>query len=236
MHVKQQRAHMDGSIHSQHRAKTMEPIPSTLPEEVRPKDKKNEDTLHKVDRCWRTFYMVLMIWFLCDNILYYNDVVVYSILAVGYQCKTGLHSANISSTRTRSRSGAFLDALGSGRLGDAIGALKPGSDPNSGDRHQHQHHRRRRHGDEYYHYDDDDDEDDGYYYHEDARPRRRHRSTHTADRHGRSRASRQSASTGPDLRQAAEAAAAAGIVEAWRSRCDGDRAATGRGRSTSSRA
>lgn len=63
----------------------MEPIPSTLPEEVRPKDKKNEDTLHKVDRCWRTFYMVLMIWFLCDNILYYNDVVVYSILAVGYQ-------------------------------------------------------------------------------------------------------------------------------------------------------
>ncbi|KAI1762239.1 hypothetical protein GGR53DRAFT_532800 [Hypoxylon sp. FL1150] len=139
-----------------------------------------------------------------------------------------------SGTRTRSRSGAFLDALGSGHVGDAIGALKPGSDPNSGDRH----HRRSRNDDYHYYgdnprrhrssrYDDYPSGDDGYYY-EEMRPRRRHRSTHTSDHHhGRDRKGRdrRSVSTGPNLKQAAEAAVAAGVVEAWRSRRDADRTA-----------
>ncbi|KAI6087334.1 hypothetical protein F4821DRAFT_236237 [Hypoxylon rubiginosum] len=141
-----------------------------------------------------------------------------------------------SSTRPRSKSGAFLDALGSGNVRDAIGALKPGSDPNSGDRH----HRRSRGDDDYYYderprhrhsrYDDYPSGEDDYYY-EETRPRRRHRSTHTSDHHhgrdgrGRDRPSRRSISTGPNFKQAAEAAVAAGVVEAWRSRRDGDRTA-----------
>ncbi|XXG96820.1 hypothetical protein Hte_003111 [Hypoxylon texense] len=153
-----------------------------------------------------------------------------------------------SSTRTRSRSGAFLEALGGGRVREAIGALKPGSDASSGDRHRH---RRSHHHDDddyYYYYDekplrrhshydeyltDDDDGGGGEYYYEETRPRHRHRSSHAEqrrshhdhDKRARSRPSRRSASTGPNLRQAAEAAVAAGVVEAWRSRRDRDRTA-----------
>ncbi|KAI4868738.1 hypothetical protein F4820DRAFT_408613 [Hypoxylon rubiginosum] len=134
-----------------------------------------------------------------------------------------------SSTRTRSRSGAFLEALGGGHVRDAIGALKPGPDPSSEDRH---HHHRRHHGDDdYYYYDEylSDDGDDDYYYYEETRPHQRHRSTHTErrshDKRVRDRPSRRSASTGPNLKQAAEAAVAAGVVEAWRSRRDRDRTA-----------
>ncbi|KAI1396183.1 hypothetical protein F4819DRAFT_145702 [Hypoxylon fuscum] len=128
-----------------------------------------------------------------------------------------------SSTRHRSRSGAFLDALGEGHFGDALGALKPGSTPTSGDYHRPRRDmiekpRRRSHYDDYL-------SDDDYYY-EDTRPHRRQRSTHTdrrgSDRKGRDKTLKR-ASTGPNLRQAAEAAIAAGAVEAWRSRNDRDR-------------
>ncbi|KAI1781350.1 hypothetical protein F4818DRAFT_35510 [Hypoxylon cercidicola] len=141
-----------------------------------------------------------------------------------------------SATRTRSRSQAFLEALGGGHVRDAIGALKPGSDPNSGDRH---HRHRHRHDDDYYYQDeatrhrhssyDEYPSDDEYYYYEETRPHRRHRSSHTDrhthDRRARDRPSRRAASSGPNLKQAAEAAVAAGVVEAWRSRRDRDRTA-----------
>ncbi|KAI0181150.1 hypothetical protein GGR52DRAFT_21144 [Hypoxylon sp. FL1284] len=152
-------------------------------------------------------------------------------------------------TRHRSRSRAFIEALGHSNVRDAIGAFKPGSDPG----HHHSHQRsRRHHDDDYYddYYDDSppprhrgrhdrryddaypsDEEDDYYHEREARRPRRprRHRSTHHGDRRDRDRRPsskrRRAASMGPNLRQAAAAAAAAGIVEAWRSRRDADRMA-----------
>ncbi|KAI1340787.1 hypothetical protein F5Y15DRAFT_377920 [Xylariaceae sp. FL0016] len=145
------------------------------------------------------------------------------------------HDNTHSSTRHRSRSRAFLDAVNDHSLRGAVTALKPGSSSESSrsrsrdrDRHDHRHHSQRsqhhhhqhhprgRHHDEYEHRD---------------RPRR-HRSTHHhhhhpshshSDARHRHHHHRRASSAGPNLKQAAGAAVAAGMVEAWRSRGEGDR-------------
>ncbi|KAH8167397.1 hypothetical protein CIB48_g843 [Xylaria polymorpha] len=138
--------------------------------------------------------------------------------------------------RSRSRTDAFLDALESGHVREAIGTLKPTSQSHDGQGHRHRHH-----GYDYYgeghrrsRYDDHYPREDE---HEGARPRR-HRSAHSdkylddrrgrSSGHGRSHHRRSSTSHGgsggPDLKQAAGAAVAAGVVEAFRSRHDPDRA------------
>ncbi|KAI1167758.1 hypothetical protein F5B18DRAFT_601211 [Nemania serpens] len=144
--------------------------------------------------------------------------------------------------RSRSRTDAFLDALESGQVREAVGALKPSR---SSDGHGHRHHSSRGH-DHYYdeaavrrsRYDDGYPRDDGYYYYESSPRPRRHRSTHSEghhdDRrvhhsghhsHGHSRHQRSSSSSGgPDFRRAAGAAVVAGVAEAWRSRHEADRA------------
>ncbi|KAI1738920.1 hypothetical protein F4680DRAFT_152736 [Xylaria scruposa] len=149
-------------------------------------------------------------------------------------------SSHGRSHRSRSRADAFLDALESGQVREAIGTLKPSSQSHDG--HRHRHHdtrvyeyyderpsRRSRH-DDYY------PPEDGYYYDEGTRPRR-HRSAHSDkydDRRGRSsghhshghshhRRSSSSHGAGPALKQAAGAAVAAGVIEAFRSRHDADR-------------
>ncbi|KAI0479633.1 hypothetical protein F4859DRAFT_513137 [Xylaria cf. heliscus] len=159
--------------------------------------------------------------------------------------------------RSRSRTDAFLDALESGQVREAIGTLKPTSHSHDGHRHHHHHHDSRAH-DHYsegapHHrrsrYDDYYPPEDGLYYDEVARPRRHlsaHSDRHYDDRRGRSSGGgghnhghsshhhhhhnhnhrkRPSSSHGPDLKQAAGAAVAAGVVEAFRSRHDPDRTA-----------
>ncbi|KAI1075682.1 hypothetical protein F5B20DRAFT_558996 [Whalleya microplaca] len=139
------------------------------------------------------------------------------------------------SKRHRSKSKAFLEALEGGHFRDALGTLKPGSNPSSND-----HYRHRQNGDDYYSYDEspydershhrhsryDDYPSDEEYLYEETKPSRRHRSTHTHrrdyDRKGRQQHLKR-ASSGPDLKQAAGAAVAAGLVEAWRARYDRDR-------------
>ncbi|TGJ88685.1 hypothetical protein E0Z10_g74 [Xylaria hypoxylon] len=138
--------------------------------------------------------------------------------------------------RPRSRTGKFLDALESGRVREALGGSKPS---HSSTGHRQRHHNTREWG--YYdegpprrsRYDGHHPQEDGYYRDSSPRPRR-HRSAHSArlydDRrghhsHGHSRHRRASSSHGgPDFKQAAGAAVAAGVVEAWRSRHDADRA------------
>ncbi|KAF2973414.1 hypothetical protein GQX73_g169 [Xylaria multiplex] len=135
--------------------------------------------------------------------------------------------------RPRSRADNFMDALESGRVREALGELKPSRSSNG--------HRQRHHGAREYDYYDEGPTrrgrydvyypgEAGYYYESSPRPRR-HRSAHSErhhdDRrrhhgHGHKRAS--SSHGGPDLKQAAGAAVAAGVVEAWRSRHDADRA------------
>ncbi|KAI0100142.1 hypothetical protein GGR51DRAFT_533217 [Nemania sp. FL0031] len=150
-------------------------------------------------------------------------------------------------TRSRSRTDAFLDALEGGHLREAVGTLNP-TRPSDGHRHRHQHHSSRGHdyNDEavvrHSRYDNYYPQEDRYYYESTQRPRR-HRSVQSdryyEDRRGRSghhghghshshshghghrRAS--SSHAGPDLKQAAGAAVAAGVVEAWRSRHDANR-------------
>ncbi|KAI1182556.1 hypothetical protein F5B17DRAFT_419954 [Nemania serpens] len=143
--------------------------------------------------------------------------------------------------RSRSRVDTFLDALESGHVREAVGALKPSR---SSERHEYRDHRGRGH-DHYYdeevavhrsRYDDDYPRDHEYYYYESIPRPHRHRSTHSDghhdDRrhysehhsHGQSRHHRSSSSSGPDLRHATEAAVAAGVVEAWRARHEPDRA------------
>ncbi|KAI1199660.1 hypothetical protein F5X97DRAFT_341433 [Nemania serpens] len=144
--------------------------------------------------------------------------------------------------RSRSRTDAFLGALESGQVREAVGALKPSR---SSDRHGHGHRHHGSRGHDHYYdevavrrsrYDDEYPRDQGYYYESSTVPRR-HRSTHS-DGHrddrrahhgghhsrGHSRHRRASSSSGPDFRQAAGAAVAAGVAEAWRSRHEPDRA------------
>ncbi|KAH9987488.1 hypothetical protein F4779DRAFT_611386 [Xylariaceae sp. FL0662B] len=135
-----------------------------------------------------------------------------------------------NSKRYRSRSGAFLEALEDGHLGDALGAVKPGFNPNAGDHH----HRHRSSDKKYYHADgrprhQHRNHDDDKYYRKETRPHQRHRSTHTDlpdyDRRGHRERQLSRSNSGPDLRQAAEAAAVAGLIEAWRARDDRDQTA-----------
>ncbi|KAI0861594.1 hypothetical protein F4860DRAFT_165233 [Xylaria cubensis] len=154
-------------------------------------------------------------------------------------------SSHSRAHRSRSRADAFLDALESGQVREAIGTLKPSSQSRDG--HRHRHHDTQVY--EYYgegpsrrnRYDDYYPQEDGYYYDDDGpRPRRRHRSAHSDkyyydDRRGRSsghrsshehshhRRSSSSHGAGTDLKQAAGAAVAAGVVEAFRSRHDPNR-------------
>ncbi|KAI1424068.1 hypothetical protein F5Y12DRAFT_753762 [Xylaria sp. FL1777] len=152
--------------------------------------------------------------------------------------------------RSRSRADNFLDALESGRVQDAVRELGP-SHPHphhhhsSGHRHRSHHHHHHHNSGEYDYdvpsrrsrYDVYYPQDSGGQYYDVSSPRpRRHRSAHSErhydDRRGRSGHShshshhrRASSSVGgPDLKQAAGAAVAAGVVEAWRSRHDADRA------------
>ncbi|KAI1751699.1 hypothetical protein F4782DRAFT_503953 [Xylaria castorea] len=145
---------------------------------------------------------------------------------------------------SRSRADAFLDALESGQVREAVGTLKPSSQSHDGHRHRHQDTRvyeyhgegpsRRSRHDDYHH-----PQDGGYYYEDGPRPRR-HRSAHSDKHHddrrgrsggghhshgGRSNHRRPSSShgAGAGLKQAAGAAVAAGVVEAFRSRHDPDR-------------
>ncbi|RYC54861.1 hypothetical protein CHU98_g11349, partial [Xylaria longipes] len=84
--------------------------------------------------------------------------------------------------RSRSRADAFLGALESGQVREAIGTLKPTSQSVDGHRHSHHDTRaydtyserpsRRSRYDDYY------PQEDGYYYEDDPRPRR-HRSAHS---------------------------------------------------------
>ncbi|GAW18515.1 hypothetical protein ANO14919_079910 [Xylariales sp. No.14919] len=138
--------------------------------------------------------------------------------------------------RPRSRADKFLDALESGRVRDALGGSKPSRSSHG---HRQRHHNTR----EYDYYDEGPPrrsrydvyypQEDMYYYDSSPRPRR-HRSAHSEryydDRrghHGHSHGRHKRASSshgGPDFKQAAGAAVAAGVVEAWRSRHDADRA------------
>ncbi|KAI0440231.1 hypothetical protein F4803DRAFT_485236 [Xylaria telfairii] len=133
--------------------------------------------------------------------------------------------------RSRSRTDAFLDALESGQVREAIGTLKPTSQSHDGHGHRHGHdghdyygegHRRSRY-------------DEHYPRSAGGHEARRHRSAHSdkylddrrgrSSGHGRSRHRRSSTSHGgADLKQVAGAAVAAGVVEAFRSRHDPDRA------------
>ncbi|KAI0811997.1 hypothetical protein GGR55DRAFT_639969 [Xylaria sp. FL0064] len=140
-------------------------------------------------------------------------------------------------TRSRSRADNFIDALESGQVREAIKELKP-SHSSSHDRHRQRHHSARTY--DYYdegpprrsRYDGHYPPDDGYYYDSSPPRPRRHRSAHS-DRHdhrgrhshGHDRHHGRSSSShgGPDLKQAAGTAIAAGAVEAWRSRHDADR-------------
>ncbi|KAI0456941.1 hypothetical protein F5B21DRAFT_466306 [Xylaria acuta] len=164
----------------------------------------------------------------------------------------GHHSHGRTHDRSRSRADAFLDALESGQVREAIGTLKPSSQPHDGHGHRHHHHDTRvydHYGDRRNRHDDYHPREDGYYLEEVSRPPRRHRSAHSDryyydyDDHRRGRSSghhhshhqhsshghsssrhrRSASSHGPDLKQAAGAAVAAGVVEAFRSRHDPDR-------------
>ncbi|KAI0538183.1 hypothetical protein GGR58DRAFT_469099 [Xylaria digitata] len=134
--------------------------------------------------------------------------------------------------RPRSRTDNFLDALEGGRVREALGELKPSRLSNG--------HRQRHHGARGYEYYDEGPTrrgrydvyypgEHGYYYDSSPRPQR-HRSAHSErhhdDRrrhHSHSHKRASSSHGGPDLKQAAGAAVAAGVVEAWRSRHDADR-------------
>ncbi|KAI0434292.1 hypothetical protein F5Y09DRAFT_296537 [Xylaria sp. FL1042] len=143
-------------------------------------------------------------------------------------------------TRSRSRADNFIDALESGHVREAMKELKPSHSSSHSGHHQRHHNTR-----EYDYYDEGPPRrsrydghyppDDGYYYDSSSRPRR-HRSTHSERHrddhhrgrhhsHGHDRHHKRSSSMygGPDLKQAAGAAVAAGVVEAWRSRHDADR-------------
>ncbi|KAM0817628.1 hypothetical protein AB5N19_03435 [Seiridium cardinale] len=140
--------------------------------------------------------------------------------------------------RSGSKTDAFLDNLERGRVKDAFGSILP----EGSKRHQSQRgsHRRRRYEEEYYPSDDEDyyyeenrpsyrhsrHKDDGYHY-EEALPRHRGRSVHPNSRdpyrstsHRRHRARSES---GPNWRQATEAAVGAGLIEGWRARNNRER-------------
>ncbi|KAI0974057.1 hypothetical protein F4678DRAFT_424450 [Xylaria arbuscula] len=134
--------------------------------------------------------------------------------------------------RSRSRADDFLDAVESGRVRDAMRELKP-SHSSSHSGHRQRHHNTRAY--DYYdegpprrsRYDGYYPQDDGYY--DDASPRsQRHRSAHSErhrdERRGHHHKRSSSSHSGPNLKEAAGAAVAAGVVEAWRSRHDVDRA------------
>ncbi|KAI1363058.1 hypothetical protein F5Y08DRAFT_341020 [Xylaria arbuscula] len=148
--------------------------------------------------------------------------------------------------RSRSRADNIIDALESGHLREAVKELNPtrsSHDNNKARHHQRKHHNTRDY--EYYdegpprrsRYDDyyppAEEDVDGYYY--ETHPRR-HRSTHSSDKHqhhndhrGRSSHKRSSSSHGShgsgglDFKEVAGAAVTAGVIEAWRSRHDADR-------------
>ncbi|KAI0879128.1 hypothetical protein GGS24DRAFT_515269 [Hypoxylon argillaceum] len=141
-------------------------------------------------------------------------------------------------TRSRSRTDAFLDALEGGHMRTAMTALTP-SRSTDGHRHHHSHHHhhssdyhqedlpRRNRYDDYY----PQDSSSRHHYRSSDSRTPRHRSVQSDryydgrhhDHHGHRRAS--SSHGGPDLKHAAGAAVAAGVVEAWRSRHDANRAA-----------
>ncbi|KAI1133397.1 hypothetical protein F5Y10DRAFT_287779 [Nemania abortiva] len=153
-----------------------------------------------------------------------------------------MSSHGYNHARSRSRADAFLDALEGGHVREAVGTLKPSR---SSDGHRH----RRHHSGRGYDYNDEAvvrhsrydnyyPQEDGYYYESNTRPRRhrsvqsdrhyddrRGRSGHHGHGHGHSHSHRRASSShgGPDLKQAAGAAVAAGVVEAWRSRHDPNR-------------
>jgi hypothetical protein len=171
---------------------------------------------------------------------------IHSIVLMPHQSGSGRRYYSPSPPpRRASRTDNFLDAVDRGHVRDTIGTFRPKSRDNERHRSHHDTSRHHHRGEEYL------PDDDAYYYYEeydDARPHDKHRNhprevyyyeedkptrhsrrksvhaytgTHSSGYHqSRHRARSES---GPNWRQATEAAVGAGLIEGWRARNDPER-------------